>query len=194
MVATKVQSHRKRALVLVALGTLGVLLLYVALLLWFRGDEARILGQVEWPYGGHTYATPSRTPKLLVIRSREELARAGGIVFDGKGRQWWKAFVNKSFGVGEVDFNRQMLVAVVAGSHYTLGYRVEVTKVESDKEHNALRVHWKLHSPDPGQPPPPKLKYPVYPATVVLLKRFDRQVRLEPLDEADQKLVEPKLP
>ncbi len=191
MVATKVQSRPKRPLVLLALGALSVLLLSVALLLWFRGTEGTILGQAEWPYGPHAHERTSRMPRLWVIRSEEDFRQATGLPGDGRSRPTIEKWMTKSFGGKGVAFSRQMLVVVVGGAQPTEGYRVEVTKVESDNERSTLRVYWKLHAPEPGQP---VSKFPTYPAAVVLLRRFDGEVQLEPLDGAEQKLVEPKKP
>jgi PrcB C-terminal len=81
----------------------------------------------------------------------------------------------------KVDFETRTLLLVVAGTQPSRGYRVEVTRVERDREGKALRVHWKLHPPPPGQAMAPA---PTHSAAVVLLKRFDGEVKLEPPEPA----------
>ena len=90
-------------------------------------------------------------------------------------------FFATAFNTKTVDFRTRTLLLVVAGTQPSRGYRVEVTRVERDREGKALRVHWRLHPPPPGQAGPPA---PTHPAALVLLKRFDGEVRLEPPEPA----------
>ncbi len=180
MAGTGLQSRPRRALVVVASSGLFALL-FAALLLWAYVSAVKILGQADWPFARP--GTTAQGPYLRVIRSQQELIQASGAPGDGKTQIMLERFLTKAFQVKTVNFNRHMLLVVGGGVQRTGGYRVEVTGVEFDKDHNALRVRWKLHSPEPGQP---VAQRSTSPATLVLLKRLDGDVRLELVQETDQ--------
>jgi hypothetical protein len=177
MATVRLRPPRKRLRLLGTLGGLSLLLLAGAVVLWARGDEARVLGQGEWANVPPDTGAAGQEPRALAVRSLQELYRALGVPGDGKSRLQMERFFANAFGTKRVDFKTRTLLLVVAGTQPSRGYRVEVTRVERDREGQALRVHWKLHPPPPGQAGAPA---PTHPAAVVLLKRFDGEVKLEP--------------
>ena len=179
----------KRLCLLGAIGGLSLLLLAGALVLWAQGDEAKLLGQGEWANVPPDTGAAGREPRVLPVRSQQELYRALGVPGDGKSRTQMERFCTAAFNTKKVDFETRTLLLVVAGTQPSRGYRVEVTRVERDREGQALRVHWKLHPPPPGQAVVPA---PTHPAAVVLLKRFDGEVKLEPPEPAAEAPGEPK--
>jgi hypothetical protein len=170
------------------MGGLSLLLLAGTVVLWARGDELKVLGQGEWANVPPDTGAAGREPRVLAIRSQQELFRALGVPGDGKSRTQMERFFATAFHTKTVDFGTRTLLLVVAGTQPSRGYRVEVTRVERDREDKALRVHWKLHPP-PGQAGAPA---PTHPAALVLLKRFDGEVRLEPPEPAVEGPGEPK--
>jgi hypothetical protein len=173
----------QRLCLLGAIGGLSLLLLAGALLLWAHGDQPKVLGQAEWQNVPPDTGAAGRQPRVLTFRSQLELLRALGLPGDGKSRQQVERFFIKAFNTKAVDFKTRTLLLVVAGTQPSRGYRVEVTRVEHDRETKVLRVHWKLHPPPTGQP---VAQLPAHPAALVLLRRFDEDVKLVLAEEAGQ--------
>jgi hypothetical protein len=145
--------------------------------LWTQGDEVRVLGQAEWRNVPPEPGAASREPRCLVIHSQEELYRALRIPGDGKTRTQMERLFTKAFNTKRVDFQTRMLLLVIGGAQPSGGYRVEVTRVQRGGEGKVLRVFWKLHPPPSEQP---GTQVVTHPAALVLLKRFDGDVKLEP--------------
>jgi hypothetical protein len=125
------------------------------------------------------WAMRHEKPAQLVIRSAEELARAHGVAAkDAKEKRFQTdvtADVAQLLKVKTIDWDKQMLVVVAAGSKPTGGYRVEVRTLSvKDK---TLTVHWKLHNPAPGGIVTTAITYP---AQMVLVERFDGPVKFDP--------------
>jgi hypothetical protein len=160
-------------------GGLFALSLAAAGLVAAYGTGTRILGQADFPFARFAPGQGGQGPQLRVIRSQEELLQASGLPGDGKSRVQLENFLTRAFQLKAVNFHRRTLVVVSGGVQPTDGYRVEVTKIDLDQ--GTMRVHWKLHCPGPGQPVAPRATHP---AAVVLLKRFDGDVKLEP-EETD---------
>jgi hypothetical protein len=175
MAATRLRtSYRPRVAILAIAGLL--LLAVFGFLLWdaFR-SEARIAGQVAWPYG-RANAT-GQAAQVEVIRNQREFTRAVGLTGDGKSRHQLETFLTNAFRIKAVNFNRQMLL-IVRGDVKLAGVDdVAVTRAVFDKGRDALMVHWVLRPCVPGQPAFGK---PTAPATLVLLERFDGDVTLAP--------------
>jgi hypothetical protein len=191
MARAKRQPATRRILVLGALGVVGALLLIGAVLLWTRRGGDQILGQAELPYLRPPPGAAGQAPQVLVIRSLDEYFRALGMPGDGKTLVMTERFFLKAFGRKAVDFDRHMLLVVTGGMKPTGGYRVEVTGLELDKAQGALKLSLEVHPPSSGQPVSPR---PSCPATLVLVKRFDGAVKLEPTDGAAPKPAGLKMP
>jgi PrcB C-terminal len=176
MATVRLRPRLKRLCLLGVIGGLSLLLLAGAVVLWAQGDAARVLGQGEWANVPPDTGAAGREPRVLAVRSQQDLYRALGVPGDGKSRMQMERFITDAFNTKKVDFEARMLLLVVAGTQPSRGYRVEVTRVERDREGKALRVHWKLHPPPAG---PAVAPVPTHPAAVVLLKRFDGEVKLE---------------
>ena len=189
MATVQLRPYVKRLHPLGVVSGLFLLLLAGALVLWSQGDEVQILGQSEWPNVPSDSEAAGRQPRCLVIRSQQELYRALRMPGDGKTRMQLERFFTKAFHTKKVDFQTRMLVLVVGGTQPSGGYRVEVTRVERGSEGKALRVYWKLQPPPSGQP---VTQVVTYPAAVVLLKRFDGDVELEPPAASVKTPGEPK--
>ena len=134
--------------------------------------DVKILARGVW-------AVRQEKPAQLVIRNAEELARAHGVApKDAKEKRFQTdvtADVAELLKVKTLDWDKQMLVVVAAGTKPTGGYRVEVRTLSvKDK---TLTVHWQLHSPAPGVIVTSALTYP---AQMVLVERFDGPVKFEP--------------
>ncbi len=134
------------------------------------GKEAKILARAFWPHG-----QIRKVAQLWVIRSPDELVAATGVRADDK-KQAIEAMA-KALKVDTIDFDKQMLVAVGAGAKPTGGYRVEITKADTDDAGKTMTVHWKLHSPKPGDIVTQAFTYP---AEVILVERFKGEVKVDP--------------
>jgi hypothetical protein len=181
MATVRLRRQVRRLGLLGVIGGLPLLLLAAAVVLWAPGDEPKVLGQGEWANVPPDTGAAGREPRVVVVRSQQELFRALGVPGDGRSRTQMERFFTDAFHTKEVDFQTRTLLLVVAGTQPSRGCRVEVTRVERDREGQALRVHWRLHPPPPGQAGAPA---PTRPAAVVLLKRFDGEVQLEPPEPA----------
>lgn len=107
----------------------------------------------------------------LVIRSAEDLAKAMGVEDMAKAAE----MAAQQLKVKEIDFSKQMLIVVSAGTKRTGGYSVEVTGLEmKDKE---LVVKWKLNTPAPGRPVTQALTHP---AQTILVEKFEGKVTFDP--------------
>jgi hypothetical protein len=189
MASVRPRRQVRRLGLLGVIGGLSLLLLVGTVVLWAWGDELKVLGQGEWANVPPDTGAVGREPRVLAIRSQQELFRALGVPGDGRSRTQMERFFAAAFNTKTVDFGTRTLLLVVAGTQPSRGYRVEVTRVERDRESQALRVHWRLHPPPPGQAGVPA---PTHPAALVLLKHFDGEVRLEPPEPAAQAPGEPE--
>jgi hypothetical protein len=134
--------------------------------------DVKILARGVW-------AVRHEKPTQLVIRNAEELGRAHGIAArDAKEKRFQTdvtADVAELLKVKTIDWDKQMLIVVAAGTKPTSGYRVEVRTLSAKDK--TLTVHWKLHSPAPGGIVTTALTYP---AQMVLVERFDGPVKFDP--------------
>ncbi len=138
------------------------------------GKEVKILARAFWPHG-----RMGKVAQLWVIRSGDELVVATGVRANDKDGTVKKQALDamaKALKVDTIDFDKHMLVAVGAGAKPTGGYRVEITKANIDDVGKAMTVHWKLHSPKPGDLVTQAFTYP---AEVILVQRF-HSVRVDP--------------
>jgi hypothetical protein len=153
-----------------------------------QGNEARqegaekdvkLLAQASWPF---TRADPAGVGKggiQKAIRSEAELLAASGLPGDGRSKLQIENFLKKSLKVDKVDFDKQMLILVTAGTQPSGGFRVEVTKATvKDK---AMSVAWQLQAPKGVA-----TAVLTHPAAVVLVDRFDGKV-LFAAGKADKK-------
>ena len=124
-------------------------------------------------------------PAQLVIRSAEELAKAMGTDAETASAQ-----AARMLKVEKIDWSKQMLLVVSAGTRRTGGYRVEVTDLTLSKD-GTLTVKWKLNTPRPGGPVTQAITHP---AQTLLVDRFEGKVNFDP--PAPKKLDAPpvKLP
>lgn len=182
IICTRPGPYSQRVRLLGASGVLLALVLFGALLLLAQGNEVKIQGHADWPFVPLSDGGTENGPQHRVIRSQEELLRATGLPGDGKTRLQLESFLKDAFQTKKVNFKRRMLVVVRGGVQRSAGCRVEVTKIEADGQPKVMRVHWKLHAASSDQPEGRRLHYP---ATVVLIRRFDGEVKFEPSPEAE---------
>jgi hypothetical protein len=145
--------------------------------------EVKVLATGEWrPARGG----PGQPARQLVLRSAAEAARAVGQAPDAKGQRLASEQLAKALKVAKIDWDKQMVVVVSAGTKRTGGYRVEIqgAEVRGDK----LTVQWVLHSPRRDQPVTQSLTYP---AQAALLTKFAGPVAFSqaaaPRDGRDRK-------
>src|SRR5690348_9059779 len=87
------------------------------------GMEVKIIGRGSWHPAG------KGEPQQVVIRTAEELARAAGLEKPDDEATQKKATetVAKALKVDDIDWKKEMVIAVCAGMKTTGGFRVEVT-------------------------------------------------------------------
>lgn len=134
--------------------------------------ELKIVARGVWPV---RHAKPTQ----LVIRNGEELARAHGVAAkDAKEARMQLAAakdVADLLKVKGIDWKKQMLVVVAAGTKPTGGYSIEVLRLPvKDK---TLTAHWKLTNPAAGSIVTQALTYP---SQMVLVDRFEGPVKFDP--------------
>ena len=103
--------------------------------------EVKVLATGFWRAPGGTNAPAQQ----LVLRSAAEAARALGQAEGGKGQQFATQTLTRAFKVDKIDWDRQMVVVVTAGSKPTGGYRLEIKGL--DVKGDTLTVRWVLHQP-----------------------------------------------
>jgi len=87
-------------------------------------------------------------------------------------RQQAAARYARALKVEAIDFDRRMVIGVSGGVQGSGGYRVEVTRAEADGPGKVLTVSWTLHAPKG-----PATAALTHPAEVILIDRFDGEVR-----------------
>jgi hypothetical protein len=126
-----------------------------------RPKAPKIIARTNWG---------APTPKQLVIRSADELARAFGK--PGKGKEATKQ-VAKLFKVDSIDWKKQMVILITAGTKRSGGYSVEVKELKvADK---TLTVRWKLNEPKGAA-----IAVITMPGQAVLVDRFAGKVKFDP--------------
>jgi DMSO/TMAO reductase YedYZ molybdopterin-dependent catalytic subunit len=103
--------------------------------------EVKVLATGFWRAQGGTNAPAQQ----LILRSAAEAARALGQAPDGKGQQLANQTLTKAFKVDKIDWDKQMVVVVTAGSKPSGGYRLEIKGLVV--KDNTLTVQWVLHPP-----------------------------------------------
>jgi hypothetical protein len=126
------------------------------------GQEMKILGRAFWREPTQRGAEA----KQLVLRSPEELAKAGNLTEEQLAKQ---------FKVDKIDWKTQMIVVVTGGVKPTGGYSVEVESLAVKGK--VLTVKWKLTSPKPGSITP---QIVTHPGQAVLAERFEGEVKFDP--------------
>jgi hypothetical protein len=134
--------------------------------------ELKILARGVWP-------VRKDKPVQLVLRSAEELAVAHEIdPKDAKDKRMQSAVsedVAKLLKVKAIDWKKQMIVVVTAGTKPTAGYSIEVlTLAVKDK---TLTVRWKLNSPKPDAVVASVITHP---SQMALVERFEGPVQFDP--------------
>jgi hypothetical protein len=146
-----------------------------------RADErpaaVPVLAQGAWELPVHGAGGQPRERRTWAIRSEQELAKAAGANA--------RAAVRRSLKVEAIDFRKQMILAVADGTLPMVGVsgggppsvpnRVEVARVAVVEDGKALLVGWRLAPRDP------KDDIITHPLEVVLVERFDGEVRFERL-------------
>lgn len=128
--------------------------------------------------GGKQVKVHARSPARLlpglkghvVLGGLKDLAKA-----TGKPPEQAAALLAASLKVGEIDWDRQMVLIISGGVQRTGGYAVELQDI--DVKDGALTVRWKLKTPAPGDIVTQALTHP---ALTLLVDRFDGPVRFEP--------------
>jgi hypothetical protein len=151
-----------------------------------KDKEVKVLVDAAWLYAPRG---KKATGVRVAIRNMGELHMATGIPSDSKGRNQMEMILAQPFPGVTVDFDKHMILLVTGGAPPTDGYRVQVTKVALDKEHKTMTVHWRLHTPKKGDT---VTEVVTHPGRLVLLKRFDGEVKFEPLSQPKHKFDEPK--
>jgi PrcB C-terminal len=82
----------------------------------------------------------------------------------------------KLFKVDRIDWDKQMVVVIVAPKQSAGGYRVELDKLERGARE--VIVRWKLVGPKPGTPANQGVAPP---ALTLLVERFPGPVRFDPV-------------
>jgi len=153
---------------------LGLSLLVPALLLADSEPKQapRVIAQARWAYAGR-----DGKAKQFVIRSAADLVANTPFKDRDAPQQVLEkaatAEVAKALKVKDIDWSKQMLVVVTAGTKRSGGYRVEVTGLKvKDKQ---LTVAWKLHAPKGAA-----TAALTHPATVALVPRHAGKVAFDP--------------
>ena len=125
------------------------------------------------------WSSKQLVPRTGFIRSADGAALALGVApdkaMDETAKKEATAFFAKVFKKDTIDWNKQMVLLVEAGQKNTGGYSVEITGREiKDK---VLTVKWKLNAPKPGSPVTQAITHP---AIVVLVERFDGEIKFDP--------------
>lgn len=130
--------------------------------------ELKPIATGGWPFAS---ANPDDKtgPKQYVVRSAEDLAKAA----NQKDADKVKEQLLKVLKVKDVDWKTQMLIVVTGGVQSSGGYSLDVTGLEvKDK---VLTVKWKLNPPKGAA-----TAAFTHPATVVLIERFEGEVKFDP--------------
>jgi hypothetical protein len=138
-----------------------------------EGDrDLKILARGVWP-------VRETKPAQRVIRNGEELALAHGIDPEHAREMRMQTAAAKDVAallkVKGIDWSKQMLIVVAAGTKPTGGYSVEVLTLPVRER--TLTVNWRLNSPSPDSAVTSALTYP---AQMVLVERFTGQVKFDP--------------
>jgi hypothetical protein len=129
-----------------------------------EGKELKVIARGPWGARGG----PGQ--QQLVLRSAKELAEAMGMPEDKAAEA-----AAKLFKVDAIDWKTQMIVAATGGTRRTGGYRVEIENLTV--KDGTLTVHWKLHSPKPGEPVTQTITHP---AQAALVERFEGKTEFDP--------------
>ena len=82
----------------------------------------------------------------------------------------------KALKADAIHWDKQMVVGVSAGVQPNGGYKVEVTRVETDADGKRMTVYWTLRPPAKGEKFAPE---PAHPAEVVLVEQFPGEVQFK---------------
>jgi PrcB C-terminal len=153
---------------------LGLTLIVPALFLADAEPEKapRVIAQGRWAYAGR-----DGKAKQLVIKSAADLVANTPFKDRDAPQQVVEkaatAELTKALKVKDIDWSKQMLVVVTAGTRRSGGYRLEITGLKvKDKE---LVVSWKLHAPKGAA-----TAALTHPATVALVPRHAGKVAFDP--------------
>jgi hypothetical protein len=114
------------------------------------------------PLGGAINVQGRDDGKQIVIRTEEDFKKA----FPNLEQ------VKKSLKVESIDFTKQMLIHVTAGSRPTGGYRVNITKVQTDDTGKTLNVNYTVQAPMGFA-----TQAFTHPGELVLVDRFEGDVK-----------------
>jgi hypothetical protein len=145
------------------------------------GRAVKIEAQASWP-DGWKEESPAQQ---WVVRGEDDLVdpriEAPSDVIERLRREKVERYA-RALGVPAIDFQKQMIVGVSAGVQPTGGYRVEVTRVEEDRDgKGATIVLWRLRTPPPDQLAAQELTHP---AEVVLIERREGLVQFRRVADA----------
>ena len=145
-----------------------------------KGKEPNILARGAW-LDGWRQSVP---PQAWSVRRYQDLIdprmEAPENVLE-RFRQENAARYAKALKVAEIDWDKQMVLGISAGTEPGEGYAVEVAGVDVDRASKVMTVHWKVKSPAAGQKTGQALTNP---ARVVLLDQFEGEVRFDPPADA----------
>jgi PrcB C-terminal len=155
---------------------LGLSLLLPALLVADTepASSPRVIARGPWAY---VTASGDEKAQQLVIKSAADLVKNTPFKDrDAEAKVVEKAAtaeVAKALKVKDIDWAKQMLVVVTAGTKGSGGYRIEITGLKvKDKE---LIVSWKLHAPKGAA-----TAALTHPATMALVPRFTGKAVFDP--------------
>jgi hypothetical protein len=146
-----------------------------------RGQAVKIQARAFWPDGWREESPPQQ----WVVRSADDLVdpriKAPSDVIE-RLRQEKLTQYARALGVPAIDFHQQMVVGVSAGVQPTGGYRVEITRVEEDRDgQGGTVVWWRLRTPPPGQR---AAQERTHPAEVMLVEHREGPVQFRRLADA----------
>lgn len=135
-------------------------------------EDPKIVARAVWP-------VREDKPQQLVIRNAQELAIALGVdAKDARHRRFQNDAVAdtiKLLKVKGIDWDREMLVVVMAGAQRTGGYRVDIESVRV--KDGTLLVGWKLHPPAADAVVTQAISYP---GQMALVDHFHGRVQFDP--------------
>jgi hypothetical protein len=141
-----------------------------------QAGAPKLLARGLWPDGWHK----GLESQQWVVRRYEDLVNprieAPENVLD-RMRAQNAARYARALRVKSVDFDKQLVAGISAGTQPTSGFRIEFTGIDVDAARKFMTIHWKLRPPVAGQKVAHELTNP---ARVILLNAFAGEVRFDP--------------
>ncbi len=135
------------------------------------GRPGQILARLDWQ---------ARLPPGGVVRlgaGQQQAAIRSGVEFFKavNGNREEAREIVRGLGVDDIDWRTQMVLVVTGGVQQSTGYAVEITNI--DIKNQTMTVSWRLQRPGPRDP---MILKPSHPAQIVVVPRFEGNVRFDP--------------